>query len=474
MIFSENIVFHLLCRTAEGIFYSGIVSILLYSWTTTSVFSSLSTFVMNADLELYWNQNSFYLTRIWTACAAIVILRSILRKAPVVKDGSVLATESSLVEVGMTVPSGKALARAFQFRKAGQLPPSYPTGWYHVCFSHELKSGEVKYIQNFGEHLALFRTESGKAAVLDAYCPHLGANLAVGGKVVGENLQCPFHGWEFGGDGQCENIPYCDQIPSNAKVASWPTCEINGAVYLYFDELGRTPAWEIPRVPLLDEGRFVYHSGTENHIEAHIQEIPENGSDTAHLDFLHVPFKFGVVSSNLFAHKWSCSTWTPCEAPNEHLAKFTVDESLLFMGKVFPLSRVHVKVTQTGPSFVVLEVGHPLGNFIIVQTVTPISPLFQKVTNSIWGKNNWFTRLLGILFLYLFAQMFERDMMIWRNKTYRAKPLLVKNDGQISAFRRWYKQFYPPNVTPAEKTSSTSPSSSEETHRRWTPSSHSW
>ena len=58
----------------------------------------------------------------------------------------------------------------------------------------------------------MFRGEDGKAYVLDAYCPHLGANLAVGGQVVGNCIECPFHGWRFNGnDGKCVKIPYAEK-----------------------------------------------------------------------------------------------------------------------------------------------------------------------------------------------------------------------------------------------------------------------
>ena len=60
-----------------------------------------------------------------------------------------------------------------------------------------------------GEHFVVFRTEKGVASVLDAYCPHLGAHLGIGSRVVGDCIECPFHGWKFRGeDGQCMAIPY--------------------------------------------------------------------------------------------------------------------------------------------------------------------------------------------------------------------------------------------------------------------------
>lgn len=63
-----------------------------------------------------------------------------------------------------------------------------------------------------GEQLAAFRTQDGQAHVVDAYCPHLGANLAAGGRVVGDCIECPFHGWQFRGeDGKCTSIPYAEK-----------------------------------------------------------------------------------------------------------------------------------------------------------------------------------------------------------------------------------------------------------------------
>ena len=68
---------------------------------------------------------------------------------------------------------------------------------------------QVKSVQCLGQELAVFRGEDGIAQVIDATCPHLGANMAVGGIVKGNCLECPFHGWQFEGkDGICSKIPY--------------------------------------------------------------------------------------------------------------------------------------------------------------------------------------------------------------------------------------------------------------------------
>ena len=61
-----------------------------------------------------------------------------------------------------------------------------PFGWYAVSLSEQLNNGDVKPLTFFAKELVLFRTESGKAGVLDAMCPHLGAHMGHGGTVIGE------------------------------------------------------------------------------------------------------------------------------------------------------------------------------------------------------------------------------------------------------------------------------------------------
>src|SRR5438045_4014627 len=98
----------------------------------------------------------------------------------------------------------------------------YPRGWFAVCFSADLAPGATRAVRYFGQDLVVYRGEDGVARVLDAYCPHLGAHLGVGGKVVGDTIRCPFHAWRFDGCGDCVGIPYLrngnGKVPPGAKV----------------------------------------------------------------------------------------------------------------------------------------------------------------------------------------------------------------------------------------------------------------
>ena len=74
---------------------------------------------------------------------------------------------------------------------------AFPKGWFQVAYGREVASGQVIGLHYFGRRLICYRGDSGAAHVLDAYCPHLGADIAVGGTVVGDCVTCPFHGWRL-------------------------------------------------------------------------------------------------------------------------------------------------------------------------------------------------------------------------------------------------------------------------------------
>ena len=99
------------------------------------------------------------------------------------------------------------------------LPP-YPNGWFAIAHSDELGVGEARPVHALGRDFVLYRGEDGRARVLDAYCRHLGAHLGVGGKVEGNAIRCPFHGWLYEGEGgRCIEIPYAKKIPAKKTAA---------------------------------------------------------------------------------------------------------------------------------------------------------------------------------------------------------------------------------------------------------------
>ncbi len=99
----------------------------------------------------------------------------------------------------------------------------YPRGWYQIGYTSQLDNGEPLPVHYFGEDLVAFKGESGKLGVLTSYCQHMGMNLAVRGKIIGDDIRCPWHGWQWDGDGRNTLIPYSkEKCKPNVRIRSWP------------------------------------------------------------------------------------------------------------------------------------------------------------------------------------------------------------------------------------------------------------
>jgi nitrite reductase/ring-hydroxylating ferredoxin subunit len=111
----------------------------------------------------------------------------------------------------------------------GQL---YSQSWFPICTSLELPTGALVGRQFLGGRVVAYRGEDGIARVTSAYCMHLGADLSLG-SVVGNNVQCPFHHWEYGPGGACVKTGIGDPAPRGARLFTFPTCEKYGVVFAF-------------------------------------------------------------------------------------------------------------------------------------------------------------------------------------------------------------------------------------------------
>jgi nitrite reductase/ring-hydroxylating ferredoxin subunit len=119
--------------------------------------------------------------------------------------------------------------------------PTYPAAWYLFGETRELRRRPVSR-NLLGRRLTAFRTVGGRVAVLDSACSHLNADLG-NGQVVGETVQCPYHGWRYGTDGRCTHIPAGEPIPAFAQQRSYPAVERHGLVFFFN---GPQPLYPLP------------------------------------------------------------------------------------------------------------------------------------------------------------------------------------------------------------------------------------
>lgn len=114
--------------------------------------------------------------------------------------------------------------------------------WYPICLSSELPKGKVLGCDFLDGKVVAFRGEDGVARVMSAYCPHVGADLSVG-RMVGNNVQCAFHHFEFDGDGVCVKTGIGDPPPRQACLFKFPTIERWNIVWAFN---GDEPLFELP------------------------------------------------------------------------------------------------------------------------------------------------------------------------------------------------------------------------------------
>ena len=77
--------------------------------------------------------------------------------------------------------------------------------WYAAEQSKNVSSQPVG-VRMLGQDFVLFRDTEGAVQCLSNVCSHRGAALS-DGKVQGDCVECPYHGWQYNGEGECTRIP---------------------------------------------------------------------------------------------------------------------------------------------------------------------------------------------------------------------------------------------------------------------------
>lgn len=315
---------------------------------------------------------------------------------------------------------------------------SFPTGWYRVGWSDELRRNDVRPLRYFSRDLVLFRTASGRACLLDAHCPHVGAHLGHGGIVVGERIQCPFHGWCMDGNGQCVEIPYSKRIPERARIGDWPLHEVNGVILAYYHPAGRLPDWSVPEFTEYTDPHWTpFRPGARWRIRTHLQELGENGMDKAHFTFLH-PQQTRSMRSDSLAEDGVILVHRTFQYYNVFgLAKWLTDEvsgpldvTLYGMGVAVNRTCVSARIRLY---------------YTFVFFFTPIDDEHTEVTCMLSMKKlggPLVTKLLLRKAIREGQKTIDQDVPIWENKIYRDQPVLCDGDGPIMQYRRWVRQFY--------------------------------
>lgn len=300
-------------------------------------------------------------------------------------------------------------------------PPPVPNGWYALAPSSAIGTGDVASFIAVQRELVAYRGADGTVHTVDAHCPHMGAHLG-GGEVQGDTVACPYHGWRFAGDGACVEIPYSDgRIPSRACVRSYPTRENSGMILFWFHAAGAEPNYEVPAISEHDDPAFTDAYRYEAEMVASLQEMAENNVDYTHFHFVH---RRGELDDS--TSKWST------DGPFSTVVERFGEDRLVFTRYTYGPGIALLRVTDLMTVFTAttpIDRRHVrlLWHFYLPHAMASAAP---EIIDGVTGEFG-----LGA------------DLPIWRDKVYRDRPLLVKGDGPIAEFRRWYAQFYEGTTT---------------------------
>src|ERR1043165_1166485 len=157
--------------------------------------------------------------------------------------------------------------------------------WYVAAWDYELIDGKMLARTLLGEHVLLYRGDSGQVVALNNRCPHRGALLSEGRR-EGDAVRCMYHGIKYDHTGKCVQIPGQDMIPPKLRVRKYPIVESGHLVWIWMGDPARADRTLIPEfAPLHDpkwKGLPAYL-----HYDANYLLIVDNLSDFAHLAFVH-------------------------------------------------------------------------------------------------------------------------------------------------------------------------------------------
>jgi 3-ketosteroid 9alpha-monooxygenase subunit A len=317
---------------------------------------------------------------------------------------------------------------------------SIPSGWYQVAWGDDVGAGQVIPLRYFEQDLVLFRGWSGALRLFDAHCPHMGAHLGHGGCVVGDDgIECPFHGWQFDGEGRNCVIPYADK-PNKTRLRAWPVVEVASLVLTWYSAAGDSPAWDPPTVPEVASGAYAGHPRLRTvwaEVRLKPQFIAENIVDAAHQKFVHGAAEIPTVEryesdgpvfrvENTFVFgQGKDKTWLTPDGRPKTASLVTEAHGLGCLTARFEIdASIHIQTTT------------PIDGEFADSRATVLTPVTELVDGQpTEGAIHRFKHE---------TKQYERDLRIWEHLRYVfPNPLPMLELERFRAFRNWTTQFYP-------------------------------
>ncbi len=263
--------------------------------------------------------------------------------------------------------------------------------WYVAALDHEVADKPLGRTI-LGEPVVLFRTPDGAVGALEDRCAHRRLPLSMG-KMVGDALQCHYHGLRFDRSGKCVRVPGQDLIPQSARVRTYPVVERYHWVWIWMGDPALADPAKITDFHWLDDPNWGAKP-SYLHVEANWQLVVDNLLDLTHLAFVHettignmalvehAAVKVQRAHDNVVVTRWIIDQ--PAPPTFVKVGKFTgnVDRWQIIDYTPPAFLRLDVGATPTGT-------GAPEGrrvNGISMRNLNAITPETETTSHYFWGQ----------------------------------------------------------------------------------------
>ena len=312
--------------------------------------------------------------------------------------------------------------------------------WYFAALGAELARGRLARYEILGEPVLLGRGQNGDLIGLRDICPHRAAPLSAG-RVTRESdgrvsVECPYHGWRFGTDGQCLAIPSLVEGQTFDKgriaVRRYPLCESQGLVFIWMGAKGRETPGALPSAPTFPGADGAPKLVERRDFEAHMDHAVVGLMDPAHGPYVHRQWWWRAAGS---AHE-KAKEFAPSEAGFTMLRHEPSSNSRAY-GLLGGAPQTEISFRLPGLRWEHVVVGKH--QVLALTCLTPVNERRTAITQILWSDHPIFS-LAGPLIRLGVRRFLKQDalMVDLQNQGLRYDPGLIWVD-DADRQARWYQ-----------------------------------
>jgi phenylpropionate dioxygenase-like ring-hydroxylating dioxygenase large terminal subunit len=305
----------------------------------------------------------------------------------------------------------------------------------------------------------------------------VGANITKGGKIVDDNIQCPFHHWSMRSDGSIAKIPYIKDptdCPTFRTLKTYPCVEYNGYIYFWFHAEGAEPTYNLPQFvtdELQKDGEkwVPYSKWDVGYRTCTPVDWVDQSGDHAHFFCIHKDFMVPYtliefpqwikkliplgITHSLTTYRGDDSEWKRLFAEDKD-KRGLIDPNFIFFkdragltwnNEVIQSTMADTFEMYVGPSLIVFHIPFTIGAFKAFVSMTPVEGgCVMRVRTWVDKQTyeSYFKSWIAWLLIGISVSNLANDLLIVENKIRLKKPLLQPFDGPYNRVNAWMSQFY--------------------------------